>query len=140
MQNKKVWVGFVAVYIVLALCESVINMVLLAEDWKSIAHLMRPEADQKIWIYFVSYLFLAYFFTWIFSKGYEGKGMMEGVRYGLAVAFMLVLPWSYGMYASMDIPYSLTLKLFIYGTVEMVIAGVVLAWLFAMKPKEQATR
>lgn len=139
MKNKKVWVGFVAVYIVLALCESIINMVLLADDWKSISHLMRPEDQQMIWIYFVTYIFLAYFFTWIFSKGYENKGIMEGVRYGLAVALMMVLPWSYGMYASMDIPYSLTLKMFIYGTIEMVLAGIVLAWIFGMKPKEQAS-
>lgn len=135
--NKKVLVGFVAVYIVVALCETIINMVLLADDWKSIAHLMRPEDQQKIWIYFVTYIFLAYFFTWIFSKGYEQKGLMEGVRYGLAVAFMTVLPWTYGMYAAMDIPYLLTLKLFIFGTIELMLAGIVLAWIFGMKPKEQ---
>jgi hypothetical protein len=138
MKNKTVWMGFVAVYIVLAACESVINMVLLKSDWQSIASLMRPEAEMKVWVYFVSYLFLAYSFSWIFSKGYEAKGIMEGVRYGLAVAFMLVLPWSYGMYASMPVPYSLTLKLFLYGTVEMVIAGVVVAWVFGMKPKASA--
>jgi hypothetical protein len=37
----------------------------------------------------------------------------------------------------MPIPYALALQWFIYGTLEYIIAGVVLALVF--KPKEQAT-
>jgi hypothetical protein len=32
----------------------------------------------------------ALFFVSIFAKGYEGKGVMEGVRYGVLVGFLFV--------------------------------------------------
>ena len=89
----------------------------------------------KLWLIPVIGLFFSFFFTFIFSKGYEGKGLLEGVRYGLYVGLMVALPMAYGSYAMMPIPYSLALQWFIYGTLEYMIAGVVLALIF--KPKEQ---
>ena len=41
---------------------------------------------------------------------------------------------SYNQYATYPLPYGLVLKWFIYGTLELVIAGIVLALIY--KPKE----
>lgn len=131
--NKKVWVGFVAVFVVTQILDYIVNMVILDSVYKSVAQLWRPEAEMKIWIFVVVGLFFSFFFTLIFSKGYEGKGIMEGVRYGLYVGLMVALPWAYGSYAMMPIPYSLALQWFLYGTVEYIIAGIVLALIFAKK-------
>lgn len=131
--NKKVWMGFVAVFVVMQILEYIVNMVLLDSLYKSVSELWRPEGEMKVWLFVVVGLFFSFFFTLIFSKGYEGKGIMEGVRYGLYVALMVVLPFSYGTYAMMPIPYSLALQWFLYGTVEYIIAGIVLALIFARK-------
>lgn len=131
--NKKVWMGFVAVFVVTQILEYIVNMVLLDSLYKSVSELWRPEGEMKVWLFVVVGLFFSFFFTLIFSKGYEGKGIMEGVRYGLYVALMVVLPYSYGTYAMMPIPYSLALQWFLYGTVEYIIAGIVLALIFARK-------
>lgn len=131
--NKKVWMGFVAVFVVTQILEYIVNMVLLDSLYKSVSELWRPEGEMKVWLFVVVGLFFSFFFTLIFSKGYEGKGIMEGVRYGLYVALMVVLPFSYGTYAMMPIPYSLALQWFLYGTVEYIIAGIVLALIFARK-------
>jgi cellulose synthase/poly-beta-1,6-N-acetylglucosamine synthase-like glycosyltransferase len=134
--NKKLIIGAVAVYVVFSLLDWLVNAVLLAPTYETIKHLLRPQEEMKMWVIFVSYLFLAFFFTFIWSKGYEGKGIMEGVRYGFYVALMMVLPYSYMQYAVMPVPYSLTITSFLCGTVEFVICGVVLALIWGAKGKE----
>jgi len=89
-----------------------------------------------MWIFVVCDLFYAFFFTLIFSKGFENKGIMEGVRYGLYVGLMVSLPMAYGTYAVMPIPYTLALQWFLYGLVTNIILGVVLSFIF--KPKAAA--
>lgn len=134
--NKKLWIGAAVVFVAFGAMEFLFNA-LFASSWAQVSHLMRPEAEIKMWVVIVTWAFFAYFFTWIFSKGYESKGIMEGVRYGLAVALMMVLPWAYSTYAYMkDFPYSLTLLWFVFGTIETVVCGVLLAWIFGMKPKQ----
>lgn len=71
-------------------------------------------------------LVFSFFFTLVFSKGYRGGGLMEGIRYGFYTSMLVNLTYAYGNYAVLDIPYSLALQWFIYGTIEFIIAGVVL--------------
>ena len=136
--NKKLWTGFIAAFIVYFLLDWVINDVLLKSSYmaEEVAKLMRPEADIQMWIFVVCDLFYAFFFTLIFSKGFENKGIMEGVRYGLYVGLMVSLPMAYGTYAVMPIPYTLALQWFLYGLVTNIILGVVLSFIF--KPKAAA--
>jgi hypothetical protein len=131
--NKKLLIGFVLVYVVFTGLDMVVNTVLLAPGYESVSHLFRPNDEVPMWVIFVAYLFLAFFFTLIFSKGYEGKGIMEGVRYGFYVGMMAMLPFNYVSYAVMPIPYSLAFQGFLYGTVELVICGIVLALVFGKK-------
>jgi len=128
--NKKVWTGFAAVFVVIAVLDAIVNLVLLKSTYQETAHLWRPEAEMKIWLFYVVYLFVAYFFSLIFSKGYEGKGIMEGIRYGFYVGMMMAVPMAYGTYGAMPIPYSLALQWFVYGLIEYVVAGVVIAMIW----------
>jgi len=125
--GKKFWTGFVVVFVVLSLLEYILYNVLLSSTYEATPNLWRPAAEMKIWIFYVVYLFIAFFFTLIFSKGYEGKGAVEGLRYGFYVGMLMAVPMAYGSYASMPIPYSMALQWFLSGLVEYVILGVVLA-------------
>jgi hypothetical protein len=75
-------------------------------------------------------LFFSFFFTFIFSKGYEKKGIGEGIRYGFYAAMMVSLPHAYGTYAFMQIPYTVALQWFVFGLVEFIAAGIILAIVF----------
>jgi hypothetical protein len=125
--NKKFWTGFVVVFVVIAIWEAIVNLVLLSSAYQETASLWRPMAEMKIWLFYVVYVFVAFFFTLIFSKGYEGKGIIEGVRYGFYVGMLMAVPMAYGTYGSMPIPYSLALKWFIYGLIEYILAGIAVA-------------
>jgi hypothetical protein len=137
--NKKIWIGFIVTYILLETLDYVINGVLMGPiyEWlmRAAPGLYRPEG-MKVYIFFITNIFFSFFFVYIFSKGYEGKGILEGARYGLYIALMMLLPGAYAEYAMHPIPYSVGLKWFLYGTVEYIIAGAVLAMLFGSKKQQ----
>jgi len=136
--NKKVWSGFIAVFIVMEILEFIVNGLILMSTYNSLASLWRPDMMSKLWIYHVIYLITSFMLSFLFSKGYEGKGMGEGLRYGFYMGVLLAIPMAYGSYAMIAIPYSLALTWFVCGMIEYIIAGLVLAWVFGMKPKEAA--
>jgi hypothetical protein len=137
LMNKKVWIGFVVVFVVIAILEFIVNGVLLRGAYQETAQLWRPEAEMKVWLFFVVYAFQAFFVSLIFSKGYEGKGISEGARFGFYVGMLLAVPMAYGTYGAMPITYSLALQWFLYGLVEFVIVGIVLALVFGKQPVVQ---
>lgn len=140
--NKKIWIGFVVTYILIEVLDYLVHGVLLGPiyDWlnRSFIGLYRPEG-MKLYIFFITNLFFSFFFVYIFSRGYEGKGIIEGIRYGLIIGLMVALPSAYAEYAMHPIPYSFGLKLFLYGTVEYMIAGGVLAMLFGKTKRQTDT-
>ncbi len=128
--NRKVWTGALAVFVTVIVLDSAVNMVLLRPEYETTKHLWRAAEDVNMALLIVCYAVQAFFFSLIFSKGYEGKGVVEGFRFGLYVSLLMVLPFAYMSYATMPIPYMLSLKYFIFGTMTWVIAGGVVAWVF----------
>lgn len=142
MKDNKFWLGAVAVFVVLAILEFAVNMGIMAGDYEATKSLWRPREEMKTWIFYLVYAFVAFFFTLIFSKGYEGKGIVEGVRYGFYVGMMVAVQKAYASYASMPISYGLALKWFIFGLIEYIILGIVLAAIYgkqAMVAKAQSS-
>lgn len=134
--SRKVLLGFVAVFITLEVLDFLVHGVLLASAYTSVASLFRPDMTAKMWIIHLVTLIGAFFFAFIFSKGYENKGIGEGIRYGCYIGIWMSVGMAYGTYSMIAIPYSLALQWFIYGLIEYIIAGAVLAMVFGSKPKE----
>ena len=138
--NKKLWITFIVVFIVYFILDWLVNGVLLHSTYmaEEVAKIMRPEAEitSIMWIFVICDLFYTFFFTLIFSKGFENKGWMEGVRFGFYVGLMVSLPMAYGTYGTMPIPYTLALQWFLYGLVMNIVIGIVAALLY--KPKAAA--
>jgi hypothetical protein len=75
----------------------------------------------------------SFFFSFIFSKGYEGKGIAEGARYGLYIGIWMSVGMAYGTYGMVALPYFMALQWFLYGVVEYVVCGIILALVFGKK-------
>jgi hypothetical protein len=73
----------------------------------------------------------------IFSKGYTGKGIGEGLRYGFWVGLLMATPMAYDSYASYPLPYSLALQWFIYGMIQYVILGAIVAMVYGKSGSAQ---
>ncbi|HCV42506.1 MAG TPA: hypothetical protein DGH68_03410 [Bacteroidetes bacterium] len=128
--NKKFWTGFVVVFVLMEIMMFLIHGMILSSAYQATQALWRPDMMSLMWIYHVLAIIGAFFFTLVFSKGYEGKGVMEGVRYGLYIGIWMSAGMAYGSYAMINIPYSLALQWFLYGMIEYIVYGVALAMVY----------
>ena len=132
MKNKTFWIGWVAVYIVMQLFGYVLNMVLLADSYEALAHVFRPqeEIESLMGIMFVSSAIGLWLFCYIFTKGYEGKGIMEGVRYGALMGLFLGISTSIDAYVIYPITQELAMIWLVSSVVGLAIGGAVFAAIY----------
>ncbi len=128
------------VFVVKMLLDFVVHGLIMAGQYEATQDIWRPDMMDLMWINWVINLVVAFCLTWIFSKGFENKGLMEGVRFGAAVGVMLSIGMGYGTYMSFAIPYSIALQWFLYGIAQYIVVGVVLAMVFQkMSPAAAAS-
>jgi hypothetical protein len=130
---KKVIIGSIVVFVILEVLDILIHGVILMSTYAAIQNVWRPDMMQKMWILHIVKIVVSFFFALIFSKGYEGKGIIEGVRYGLYIGLMLGIGMAYGTYAMIAIPYWLALQWFVYAVIEYIAAGIGVALVFGKK-------
>jgi len=128
--KRKVLFGTVVLFVLFNVASYVIHQVLLSADYAALDKVFRPEMMAKVWIFQIIYLVQAYFLAYIFSRGYEGGGWKEGLRYGAVMGLFLKIPEAYAQYVVYPIPYHLAMKTFMYGFIEMVILGFVLGFIY----------
>ena len=134
--NIKRWVlASLAVFLVFEILDSIVHMVFLSGVYQNpaIVTLWRVEMMSLMWLMYVSALVMSFVFVYIFVKGYEGKGMMEGVRFGLIFGLIMAFVAIVNQYVVYPIPLSLAVQWFIFGMIEFVCVGIVAALIY--KPK-----
>jgi len=129
--GKKCIVSAVVMFIMAWGLSFVVHGVLLSADY-SVTQGMRPPAEaQKL----IPYLILAQAlfgiaFAWVYVQGKEDKPWLtQGVRFGVAIAFLTVIPTYLIYHVVTPVPLALALKQIVYDTIRVVLMGVVLAWI-----------
>ena len=128
--NKKFLLAFLAVFVTWFLGSFVVHGVLLHGDYMGIQNIMRTEADsQRYFPYMIlAHVFLAAAFVWIYSRGIEaGPWLPQGVRFGLAVAFLTIVPTYMIYFCVQPIPGMLVCKQIAFDGILLVINGVVVS-------------
>jgi len=135
---KKLLIGTASVFVAVSILDYLIHGIMLQSAYEATKSVWRPDMESKMWIFSLISLVGSFFFTFIFSKGYEGKGFAEGARYGLYIGIWMSIGMAYGTYAMVAIPYSMAIQWFIYGIIEYIISGVILAMVFGKKDETVA--
>jgi hypothetical protein len=132
MKNKTFWIGFVAVVIVMQAIGFLIHVVMLDETYKALAASFRPKEvmDSMMWIMILSGTVVLFLFCYIFTKGHEGKGVIEGVRYGALMGLFLAFPTSVDAYVLYPLTQELAAIWFATTVVGLMIAGAVFAAIY----------
>ncbi len=138
MNVKRFVSASLAVYVVSLALGFLIHGVILKPTYDSLASIWRPDMNSLMWIVWVNGLITSVIFTYIFAKGYEGKGIMEGARFGAIVGLFVSVPMAYGTYMMFPIPYPLAFQWFLYGTVETILLGITAAAVY--KPSATAVK
>ena len=130
--NKSFGLAFLACFVVSQVLGFLIHGVWLAPTYESLASVWRPNAEMEslMGVMPLTAAVLVFAFCYIFTKGYEGKGVMEGVRYGLWVALLCAIPQSFDSFVIYPVPLSLAVKWAASGVAYFVILGAVLALIY----------
>jgi hypothetical protein len=130
---KKLVMAVVAVYIVLMATNYLVHSVWLAPDYDAIplSHRSLEGIQHRFWAMLVGQFFFSAMFAYIYTRGRENKPwMVQGIRYGILVAFLTVIPTSLGEYVVYIIPYMLAIKWMVAGGIQLIIVGLVVAAIY----------
>ena len=137
--NWKKWVvASVVVFVVYEILSFVINSLVLMGMYEKLQEVWRTEADMssKMWIMYVVALLWSFLFVYIFTKGYEAKGWMEGLRYGFWIGLFLNIPMAFNQFAVYPITFNLAIWWFVLGMIQVMICGIVAAAIYSEKASE----
>lgn len=85
MNRNRYILASLAVFVAAGVLATVINAVILKDAYEATKSVWRPDMASKVWIFYLIDLIAAFPFTYIFVKGREGNGILEGVRFGAIV-------------------------------------------------------
>lgn len=124
--------GF-AVFITFQALDYLIHNIILAPVYASLTNVWRPDIMSLMWLMPVTGFFFSFLITWIFVKGYEDRGIWEGVRFGILICLLANGIGGISQYTMYPLPFSLVLKWFLLGLPEFIIAGIVLSLIYKNK-------
>ncbi len=133
MNWKKFWLAALVVYVVLAITELIIHSLILKGHYMLPGFRAETEMGGFLWVFWVIGIVFSFFFTFIFAKGYEGRGLCEGVRYGFYIGLLICFTGAFTQFVMYDIPYALVWYWIILGVIQMILCGIAAALIY--KPK-----
>ena len=134
MNTKRFCLASLATFIFIFAFDFVFHGILLKGLYEQTMHLWRPEDEYMKLMHWslASQILFVVMFGWIFLKGYENKGPLEGIRYGVLIG-LLFSSLYIGMYSYKPISLELVIAWVAGGIVELGLAGGIFALIY--KPK-----
>jgi hypothetical protein len=83
-----------------------------------------------MWMMMCGSILYMFLFCYIFTRGYEGKGIGEGVRYGLLMGLFLSIPSAVDQYVVYPLTANLAVIWFVTGVIVFMILGAVFAAIY----------
>jgi hypothetical protein len=129
--NRKCIISAVVMFVMAWGLSFVVHGLLLGGDYAATPGMRPPAEAQKIigWL-ILAQAFFGVAFAWIYVQGKEDKPWLaQGIRFGIAVAFLTVVPTYLIYHVVTPVPFALALKQIVFDTIRVVLMGVVLAWI-----------
>lgn len=130
---KKLLLAIVAAYIVLMFTNYLVHSVWLMSDYAAIpaSHRSPPGILHRFWAMAIGQFLFAAMFAYIYTRGRERKPWLaQGIRYGIIMTLLTVIPYSLSEYVVYIVPYQLAIKWMIAGGIQLIILGWVVAGIF----------
>jgi hypothetical protein len=127
---KKLVMAIVAVFVLLMATNYIVHSVWLQPDYDAIplSHRNLEGIQHRFWIMVVGQFFFSAMFAYIYTRGRENKPwMVQGIRYGILVTFLTVVPTALSEYVVYIIPYVLAIKWMAAGGIQLILAGLAVA-------------
>ena len=129
--TRKCIVSAVVMFVMAWALSFVVHGLILGPDYVSTPGMRPPAEAQKIiyWLILAQAIFGAAF-AWVYYQGKEDKPWLtQGIRFGIAIACLTVIPTYLIYHVVTPIPFELALKQIVLDSIRVVLMGIVLAWI-----------
>jgi len=131
--NRKFVIAWIVLFVAWLVGSFVVHGVLLRPDYMQLNNLFRTPGDQQKYfpLMLLAHVILSGAFVWIYARGVEAKPWMaQGVRFGIAVALLTIVPTYMIYFVVQPMSGSLVIKQIVFDGALMVILGSIVAWLY----------
>jgi hypothetical protein len=130
--NAKFLVAWLVIFILWLAGGFVVHELLLGADYAA-TNLMRSEEEAQqlmVWM-LIAHVIMAGAFVWIYSRGKESRPWLgQGLRFGLAVALLAVVPIYLIYYVVQPQPGMLVVKQIVFDTILTLVVGAAVAFIY----------
>jgi len=130
MNRKRYFIAGFAVFISFQILDYIVHTIILAGAYSALTDVWRQDMASLTWMMPVLSLIFSFFITYIFIKGYEDRGILEGIRFGIIIFIVTQGLGVFYEYAVYPLPFSIIAQWFLYGLVEFIIAGCLLSLIY----------
>jgi len=131
--NRRFVIAWVVLFVAWYIGSFVVHGVLLHADYARLARLFRApeEATAYLPLMFLAHVMMAGAFVWIYARGVEVKPWAaQGLRYGLAIALLMIVPLYLIYYVVQPMPGDTVAKQIVYETVLVLLLGMLVAFMY----------
>jgi hypothetical protein len=131
--NKTFLIAWLVIFVLWFLGSFVVHGLLLHGDYMALKGLFRTEAESQQYfpLMILAHVFLSGAFVWIYSRGVEARPWLaQGIRFGIAVAFLAVIPTYLIYYVVQPMPGMTVVKQTIFDTILILILGAAVAFMY----------
>ena len=131
--NRRFFIAWAVVFVVWMVGSFIVHGTLLQADYSKMPNLFRGEADAQQYFAFMilAHVVMAGAFVWIYARGVEAAPWTgQGLRFGLAVALLTVVPTYTIYYAVQPMPGSLVVRQIVFDSVVLLLLGCVAAFVY----------
>ncbi len=130
MNIKRFFTGGLAIFIIFTIGDFIVHQLILGKVYMSMTNVWRQDMMSLMWIMYLSSFIFSYLMMFVFVKGYEGRGLLEGVRFGIIIGLMTVGAGSFYQFTIYPLPFSLIIQWFGFGLIEFILAGIAAAAIY----------
>ncbi|NLV67609.1 MAG: hypothetical protein GXY14_08020 [Spirochaetes bacterium] len=128
--------GGFAIFVIFQVCDLIIHRFILWSSFSSLASICRPDLMSYMWIMCAGSLLFSFLMMYIFIKGYEDRGVLEGVRFGLLLGTVTAGMAALYQYVLYPVPFYLALQWFGLQLVKFVLAGIAAGAIYRPMPED----
>lgn len=129
MNKQRYVISVLVTFVFVFLYDFLVHGFLLKDIYVQTKELWRPEEEYKMFVMTMSQLGFSAVLAYIFTLNYEGKGIGEGIRFGLYIGMLLGVI-EIGKYSYMPIPMVLMLSWVLAALLIGLGSGVVLSLVY----------
>jgi len=140
--DKKFLIAGVVASILLIFFGWLVHGVIMTSEYAKTLNLFRPEAEAmaNLPIMLVAHVIMGFAFAWIYKQGVTSASWLgQGIRFGIAVALLVAVPWYLIYYSIQPFPMQTIAKQIIFDSISLLLIAIAVAFVYRTPASAEAS-